>query len=157
MSFGFKTQLTIGQLGEALFLDANKDTLIKTSGRKGDFINRQTGQRVELKSDYYPAEKTPNFFFERYSDAEKQTPGGPWQALKNETPVFVYFYPLSLVYFTFDTQKLIDALEPMIQTMEPKMIQNRDYQTAGYAVPRQWLNKLYKETKLTIERKKDVA
>lgn len=144
----FKTSLRHGAIGEMLFHKAHPG-LSKSPTLKTDFIN-EAGEGVELKADLYPMEKTGNFFFERYSDAEKQSPGGPWQSLQNGTKHFIYFFVSNLTYFQFETEKLVAALEPLIATIPPTSVPNATYTTLGYRVPREQLADIYKEIRLDV-------
>lgn len=148
MAFNFKTQLRTGDIGEALFYQAHGGTLAKEDGRKNDFKCLVTDGFVELKTDSYSMAKTLNFFFERYSDKEKGTPGGPWQALANGNEWFCYFYVSDLTYFKFKTSELVAALEEVIPLIEPKDIPNKTWTTQGYAVPRAVMAPLYKEYRI---------
>jgi hypothetical protein len=96
LSFAFKAQLRAGQIGETLFEHAHRDNLVKLDGFEGDFLNKATGQKLELKTDFYSMDATPNFFIERFSNVQTGTPGGPWQAKKHGADLFVYFYIPSL-------------------------------------------------------------
>lgn len=134
--FGFKTQLRYGQLGEVIFYEANCKDVIRLDGKEGDFAFKDTGAKLELKTDYYAMDKTPNFFFERYSNKDKLTPGGPWQAMEHGATEFVYFYVSNLTYFRFQTAQLVERLEEIVPTLSPTDIQNKSHVTQGYRVPR---------------------
>jgi len=128
--------------------------LEKLSGFKSDFTLIETGQGVELKTDYWAMSKTPNFFFERYSDKARQTPGGPWQSIENGSDLFCYFYVKDLTFFRFETVPLVEALEEIIKTISPTDIMNKTYITQGYRVPRALLKDISEEFKLKVEIKK---
>lgn len=148
----FTSSLRHGSLGEALFFQAHEGELKKESGRASDFSVVATGEHVELKSDMWDMNKTPNFFFERWGDRDAKKPGGPWQALANGANHFVYFYVPSLTYFSFDTRKLVGALEAIIPSMKPTEVVNKNWITEGYRVPREKLKALYVEVKLRVSR-----
>lgn len=155
MTYAFKAQLRAGQIGEIIYQAAHRDDLLKLDGFQSDFIHKPTGQGLELKTDYYPLDKTPNFFFERYSNKEKGTPGGPWQAMGHGSDLFVYFYVSSLTYFTFDTKALVGKLEQLIPALEPWDVRNKTHTTVGYRVRRDELTELYQVTELEVKPKGD--
>lgn len=153
MTFAFKAQLRAGQIGEVLFEHANKDNLLKLDGFQSDFIFKPTGEGLELKTDYYSMDKTPNFFFERYSDKAKQSPGGPWQAKEHGSGLFVYFFVPSLTYFTFNTDQLIGRLEVLLPELDPWDVQNKSHTTVGYRVAREGVADIAKVTVLELKPK----
>lgn len=148
----FNTSLKFGEIGEAIFHQAHELTIGKHPGRDGDFFELATGEKVELKTDYWSMDDTPNFFFERFSDYGKQSPGGPWQAIGHGCTHFVYFYLKNLTVFRFDTATLVAALEPLLPTLKPFPIRNKTYTTVGYRVPRELLKDIYIEEKLEVSR-----
>jgi hypothetical protein len=150
MAFDFRSQLGIGQMGEAMFYEAHEGKLVRTDGRKGDFVCSLSGDKYELKCDTWDMNKTPNLFIERYSDEAKGTPGGPWQALEHGARYFVYMFAPNLTYFQFETAELVAKLEEIIPTLKPFPVQNKGYVTLGYRVPRDLLSPLYKEVRLTV-------
>ena len=146
----FRASLNLGAVGEMLYHQAHCGTLNRTNGRAGDFVNRETGDIVELKTDYYPMDKTPNFFFERFSDGDKKSPGGPWQALGHGCKTFVYFFVANMTTFTFDTAQLVAHLDSIEHTLEPFKVGNSTWTTIGYRVPREVLAPLYETMTLTV-------
>ncbi len=147
--YGFKRQLSIGKVGEIIFEEAHCRDLLRLDGFKSDFQCKTSGDTYELKTDMWGMEKTPNFFFERWSDRDKGTPGGPWQARVNGTTFFVYFYVSNLTYFRFNTEKLITALEPIIERITPTEVVNTKHTTIGYRVPRTLVQELGEEVKIS--------
>ncbi len=152
----FQASLSLGALGETLYFQANCGDLKKIDGMNGDFIWSSTGEKVELKSDYYKMEKTPNFFIERYSDKEKKTPGGPWRALQDGSTIFVYFYIQNLTYFTFRCEELCAFLtEQMLkEKCTPCDVVNKSWTTLGYRVPRTAVEHLATKEYLTVKKSK---
>jgi hypothetical protein len=150
MTFKFKKQLRQGEIGEAIFYMAHQGTLSKEDGRARDFSCALTGAGVELKTDFYNMDATPFFFMERFSNREKQSPGGPYQAQANGTKWFVYFFISHLTYFRFETEKLVERLEQVMPTCEAMEIKNDGYVTVGYKVPREALSDLYQQMTLTV-------
>lgn len=146
----FKQSLGKGEVGEILFYEAHNGELERLDGRKSDFRVRETGAGLELKSDFYEMAKTQNFFFERYSDKDKQSPGGPFQAQKNGSNLFVYFYIKDLTFFIFKTDALVAYLEENESSLKSRDIPNSRYTTMGYLVPRESLHGLYEERKIKV-------
>jgi hypothetical protein len=149
MSFNFKTQLKAGKLGEMLYLKANEGAVTENPKFDYDFITT-TGGGIELKTDFYSMESTPNMFIERYSDSLAKTPGGPWQAISKGAQTFVYFYVPSLTYFTFDTAQLVGRLEQLIPNIKPYDVRNTTHVTQGYRVPRSEVADLATVTTLKV-------
>ncbi len=150
MSFNFKSQLKLGSLGETLFFEANCSNLYRLDGKHGDFQCKRTKAITELKTDYWNMEATPNMFFERYSDMDKQSPGGPWQSLLHGAKYFVYFYVQNLTYFRFECEGLVAALDTIIPDLKPTEVKNTSHITLGYRVPRDTVIHLAKEVKLKV-------
>jgi hypothetical protein len=150
MSFSFKGQLRTGQIGEVLFHLAHAGTLTRTDGRKADFLCALTGDGTELKTDSYDMEKTPFFFMERFSDAEKRSPGGPWQAASHGAKYFAYFFVTNLTFFRFETEKLVAKLDELLPSLTPVPISNKSWTTVGYKVPRAALEGLYERVALNV-------
>lgn len=153
MSFGFKTQLRMGQLGEILYGAAHPE-YTRTDGMTCDFWT-DAGKSVELKTDFYSIEATPNLFIERWSVHEKQKPGGPWQSQEKGIDYFVYFYLPSLVVYTFPVAELVTRLETLISNITPFPIKNQGFTTVGYRVARDLVIDLATVSKMTISLKSD--
>lgn len=143
----FKTDLLRGKTGEAALLAAFGNTVTATDGRKGDMIISATGALMEIKTDYYPHDKTKNFFCERYSYDNQ--PGGVWQAAVHKAEFFVYMFAdpgFSYIYRTMDFLRRMKQIEA--QNRFPLIdIPNRGYTTRGYKVPRE----LFSDLELTWE------
>jgi hypothetical protein len=155
--YGFKTQLRVGQVGEIVFHEANCKDVIRLDGKEGDFEYRSDGSKLELKTDFWRMEDTPNMFIERYSNKEKQTPGGPYQALTHGCEWFVYFYVANLTYFKFNTQALVDRLDGLLPTLTPTDIVNKSHVTQGYRVPREAICDLSNQYSISLKSKKEKA
>lgn len=147
--FNFKTQLKAGKIGELLFLQANEGAVKLNDKFDYDFVTTD-GRGLELKTDFYAMDATPNYFFERWSDVSAQSPGGPWQSLAKGAHTFVYFYIPSLTYFTFDTAKLVGRLEQLIPSIKPYDVRNTTHVTQGYRVPRDAVSDLASVTTLKV-------
>lgn len=138
-TFGFKTQMGIGDAGERDFRTSYPELKPeKSEDRAVDFI-LSNGQTVELKTDTYPMEKTPNFFMETLSDTNSGKLGGPWRAQQDGVAYFVYYFVTDKTFFWFDPKQLCLRLEKLIaeKKYRIKSIANRSWTTQGYAVPRE--------------------
>lgn len=144
--FDFKEQLTKGNAAEEEFpaiykqmtgLEVEKHTTFDY-----DF-NCEDGNKVELKTDFYPHEKTANFFIERWSDYDAEKPGSLWQSGPKGVTQFIYWYKSSgKVYkFTIDLEKLAGIIEQLVEekSIPMKFIQNRTYRGGGWCIPRKLL------------------
>ena len=146
--FIFEDSLKKGDYGEKIFYDYFKDKLEKQDGIVHDFKIKNTDIYIELKSDYYDIDKTENFFIEKYSDKNRNKYGGPWQALLNNNKYYIYFFVKNKILFIFDTQKLIDKLNNVIEDLEEIDIINQSWLTTGYKVKREVLKDIYTEFRI---------
>lgn len=135
--FDFGTQLDIGNDGEADFQKYYHSLCPKKShDRKIDFIFN-TGKTVELKTDTYDMDKTPNFFMEMFGNTYDGKIGGPWRAMQDSVNFFVYYFPKNKTFFWFDTVRLCKLLDQLVAAgLQPKEILNKGWKAMGYAVPR---------------------
>lgn len=133
MKHNFQKSLAVGKAGEQLLLSLWPE-LVPIDGRKGDFTLGP--DKVEVKSDQYDMNKTPNFFWERFSNEAKQSPGSVWQSLEHGCNILVYWYPKNKTAFVFDTVILKNVLESIIPELNPIRIPNTGYYTIGYKIPR---------------------
>lgn len=145
----FKASLRKGDVGEVLYFSANP-SLVKLDGRVADFTCPQSGDRIELKTDYWCMSRTPNYFFEKLSDEATGKLGGPWRSASEGTERFVYFYVTNLTYVEFRTDQLLERLERIVPTIEPTKIRNDSWTTIGYRVPRGLLSDIATEVKLKV-------
>lgn len=153
--FIFEDSLKSGAIGEKKFAEFYKNRMIHLNSVEGktgpDFKMIESGRYVELKSDYYSTEDTPNFAIELYSDEKRRTPGGPWQALTKGSFFFVYYFPKDSVHYIFETKKLVDYLDSVKQSLPPssfRSIPNKGYHTAIMMIERKSLSHLYKEVRM---------
>ncbi len=140
-TFDFNEELKKGKQGEKEFYEKYKPqcpSLIHLCERGDvtsvDFI--LNGKGVEVKSDKYPL-TTENYFIERYSNIDVQSPGGPWQAKKKGADYFVYHYLNTKYYAWFSlTDSYFEVLEDVISKLDPVRIPNKTWTTVGYKVNR---------------------
>ena len=144
--FDFKVQLAYGLQAQKDFHDIYHRPLVAADTLAYDFKVVSTGERLELKTDDWDHEKTENFFFERYSAWERQSPGGPWQSRSKRVNVFVYYFARNGIYYQFsDIKRLCKVLDRIIrkEKLGLVLIKNKGYHTAGYKVRRDLLEELY--------------
>lgn len=148
MTWNMQKQLGVGAAGEALFLKHWPDKAVRHPVFKGpDFLDSK-GRILEVKTDTYPMQKTPNFFMERWSDRESGKPGGPWQAHLKGATCFVYMFIGDRTWFVCeDLPQLCTELDGLIGAgkLRPKQVMNRGWITEGYAVPRVALVRHFRE------------
>lgn len=125
----FKESLKRGQDGETELLKLWPE-LIAADGRKHDFT-LPNGDTVELKTDYYDADKTPNFFMERWSNWADKKPGGVWQS---SATYFAYYFIKNGLLFVFKTNALREFMDG--QKYGGISVRNKGWTTVGYRVPR---------------------
>lgn len=142
--FDFKTQLRVGERGQELFLKHYHEPLQLSDTLAFDFIVRDTGEPLELKTDTYNMLKTPNFFWERWSDVINKRPGGPWQAHEKGAKRFVYMFVRHNTYFEFrNIPALLVRLDALTKDSYGIAVKNRGWITSGYAVKREAVHDLY--------------
>lgn len=142
----FREQLKKGAIGEELFLNNYPRTLDLHPDHNGDFVVRKTGQKLELKTDSYDMEKTPNFFFERYSDFAKKTPGSVWQAQEHGCELFCYMFVTNRTVFEFSNlPELSKRIEELYGQKGFVLIQNKGWRTAGWIINRSKLADFWKK------------
>ncbi len=140
----FKVQLEVGSRAEELFLERYPRKLEIFPGREYDFLVKSSRETIELKTDTYNINKSSNFFFERYSDVRRKTPGGPWRAHKDSVDIFCYYFVRHNIWFEFrDIPKLISRLNDLTEKKGLIYIKNKGWVTGGYKVPRDSLSDLF--------------
>ena len=142
--FSFKDQLKVGDKGEKIFFDNYPADLMLYSGREYDFVCKESKKKIEVKTDTYNMDKTVNFFFERYSDLNKETPGGPWRAKQDKVDTFCYLFLKNNMCFEFpDVKKLVNRLKILTKKKGLVYIKNTAWTTAGYKIKREDVKDLY--------------
>jgi len=136
MTFKFNDQLKQGHKGEILFMEVFPFELERTDGRGADFIIKLTNQTLELKTDSYDPLKTSNYFMERYSSKEKQSPGGPFQAESKGIEYYAYMFSKTKEYTVFRTKELVKYLNENMDEKKLIGVPNKTYITQGYKVDR---------------------
>lgn len=149
--YDFKTQNKVGKKGEAFIKRVWPLPLKKLEGKGPDFLDIN-GDLLEIKTDTWDMEKSPNFFVEIWSvlpQGEKPGKrGGPWQALEKGSTVYIYLFISNRTYFVFrDIPKLVERLEELTKGKGYVYVRNNGYTTAGVKVKRKDLEDLYEEVK----------
>lgn len=139
MTHNFKLSLVKGDAGETAILKL-LGGLKKLDGRHGDLL-ASNGQKLELKTDYYDMQKSTNFFMERWSDVERQKPGGPWQAEGHECSLFAYYFVKNGTLFVWRLPELLKQLNSVLREkcLDKVEVPNKSWTTVGYKVPRAFL------------------
>jgi len=101
---------------------------------------------MELKTDSYRMDFTPNFFLEVWSDFNRKKPGGVFRAQEDGCKVFAYLYIHDMILFLFDVDTLVKRMKEL--DIKPTYVENRSWTTAGLRVKRELLRDIYKEIKL---------
>lgn len=128
--FDFATQLRLGLESEKLF-HTKYPNLTRLDGKCGDF-KLPNGRILELKTDFHNDSK--KFFFERWSNIRYKKPGGPWQSMILNVDLFVYVFGDGREYW-FETDRLVQFLEPIFHRYEWKEITNKYFVAYGKTVP----------------------
>ena len=141
-TFYFSKQLKQGEIGEQYFIKCyHKLNPRKSSAREVDiFIN--DNEKVELKSDSYPEEKTPNFFIELIGSTKTGKLGGAHLALKNDVDYFVYHYTTDKTFYWFRPKDLVEFIDKFGYKFVKKEIKNIGWSSIGLLIPRKELNKI---------------
>lgn len=139
--FGFKEQLNVGNSGEDLFIKLYKDLNPSKGDGKIEDIILGDSKTIEIKTDSYDINKTPNLFIEHYGNISKKKFGGPWRALNDNIDYFVYLFIKQRHFFWFSPKKLVERVELLHSRnmVESKYIRNPHYETLGYIVNRNLL------------------
>lgn len=144
--FDFKKQLEFGQQAERDFMECYHTPIIPATTLSYDFKVVECGSKLELKTDDYNHDDTPNFFFERYSDLHKKKPGGPWQSRKKRADIFCYYFIRNGIYYQFEDIKLLcKTLDTYIKDnkLSYVAVRNKGWITSGYKIPREDIAHLY--------------
>lgn len=135
----FNSQKKIGDAGEKKFKKHYKGlNPVSTDGRDNDLKVVLDGKEktVELKTDSWDMEETPNVFLERFGNLDKKTDGGPFSALNNEVDFFVYFFISNSTFLWYKPEDLCNYIKKNESKLEWRQIQNKNYVSWGALVPR---------------------
>ncbi len=159
----FRKAFEQGYKGEEFLLKAHADLKRAPDGeRRWDLIKTtRPFARVEVKTDSYPLQASPNFFMERKTYVYKggyTLQGGPWRAEKDGVDILVYLFsnggtadePGEPVAFWFDfgvIPQVVTRIEELIESKQAKYrrVRSGGCSAQGYLVPRVLLQDLYEE------------
>lgn len=163
MRHHFAESVKKGDLGEAWFLEnyhIKGLTKLDTRSLVGDY-RAPDGRIIEVKTEFYDLARTPNFFFEHYSNLEKKTMGGPWRARDQGADILVHFFFHDKVYFEFENlPALLETIDLVLLTgtqhakhadgsqvtrkaFKEHRVLNPSHVTTGFALPRHHFELLY--------------
>src|SRR5579864_9364737 len=146
--FNFDEQRQIGDAGESDFIRIYEG--LNPVKPERDFridFHLNNGKTVELKTDSYDMERTPNFFMEQFTvSGNKTSLGGPWRTKEHAVDFFVYYFVKNKVFYWFCPISLSEFLDKYVKDNNLKMISipNKDnrggyYEAQGYKIPREVL------------------
>jgi hypothetical protein len=133
----FKKDLKKGQDAEHNFFMKFQQHMTRTDGRRGDFLINKTEEILELKTDFYDPDSTPNIFIEKYSYQDK--PGGPFQSKEHGVSYYAYWFPKTDLLLLFNVDQLIKRIKKLEANLKTVSIKNKNYSTLGYLVDRNLL------------------
>ena len=148
--FDFNKQLAIGEKGENFFIKCYEFINARKVDVHAFDILIYKDVKVELKTDTYSMDNSPNFFMEKYGDIEEKIKslGGPWRAKKDQIDFFVYLYIKDRMFFWFEPIPLCEYLNPRMKKFELRYIKNKDWTAIGFLVKRDEINHLcYRQEK----------
>lgn len=154
--YEFRKSLAKGKRAEQKFLELFGDKIKLLDGFMSDAEILATGERLEIKTDFFDPSKTENFFIERYSYGEVD--GGPRQSLAKGSKYWVYWFPVANLFYCFKTAQLVRLLEKIEQNYSLIPVWNSTHTTRGYKIPRSELDKIAIpiEDVLGIDPRKDI-
>ena len=136
MSHSFSQSLLIGKQGEYALTKFWPNPVERTDGRKADFIDLVTGERIELKTETRDLTKTANIFLELYSDVAKGKVGGLQQALSSGSSLYVCNFSASSTAFVYEVEPLWAFIASTLANYSPVFVRNNGWVTLGIKVPR---------------------
>jgi hypothetical protein len=144
MIHNFDDELKKGKEGENRILRAFQSPdgqwyLRRVKGYGPDFFCPHTGEFVELKTDYYRVDETPNFFIERFGDEAERTLGGPWKARADSCSLYLYYFILDNTLWSFPVHGIIEFMEAHFFPHDLINVRNHGYITKGWKVNRNLL------------------
>lgn len=145
---GQEDEFRFWQISEQYRLEGSGVRLVQLDGKGSDFklIERANkplvaSELIELKTDSYLFGKgkgrTTNFFMELYSNSERQTPGGPFQAQLHKNVFYVYRFKFEGDIFSFRNNLLVEYLRENDKILPKAYVNNPygNYSSLGYLVP----------------------
>lgn len=145
--YDFKRDLRRGKAGEEMLVTLWPDIFVPpTEDVRAYDLLHVDGRTVEVKTDYYDHETTPNFFMENTSHDK---PGGPWRALRDDVGLFVYLFvePQPVAYVWEDVRALCCVLDTKFAHAPGREIHNGGWKAYGFLVDR---GQLLSHTDVTV-------
>jgi hypothetical protein len=73
-----------------------------------------------------------------YSDVERGTWGGPWQAQDHKCRYFVYYFKSHDIAYVFETDDLLRQIDQYVMAHHPLLVEvkNKSWVSAGYKAAR---------------------
>lgn len=111
----FIEDLERGKIGEDMINQQFNDVHEYTESNNGDLIT-DWGMKIEVKNDWYVGKsrkthrKEESLFIERYSHRGKKTPGGPWRAMEDGSPITIYILWNQKCVYVYRNNVLADFL-----------------------------------------------
>ena len=133
MIYNFNTELKKGKKGENDFLNtydcwkSNTDNNVKAV----DFIHKQTGDTLELKTDYTLYN---NIFIEEDSDINIGNKGGIIRAKNEGARFYVIYFIKKNEWRWYLVDELFDRYNNIKHKYPLKYIKNTTYTGSGYAI-----------------------
>jgi len=142
--FSFKKQYDKGLKGEDYFCKCYHSlNPVKSSIREVDvFIDKN--KKVEIKSDSYSEDDTPNIFIELIGNTKTGKLGGPFLSKSNSVDWFVYHYTKDKTFYWFDVNELCDFVDKNAHKYKQKEIRNVAWSSIGICIPREDLKNITK-------------
>jgi hypothetical protein len=140
----WQEQLNVGDVGEKDFVKYYSELKpIKSKDLSVDFWIKN-GWSVELKTDTYDMNRTPNFFMELYGDITTKKLGGPWRASRDCLNLFCYYFKTNKTFFWYEPKMLTSAVDEIIQRnrLTTVEIPNKGWTSEGYKIRRDDLNSI---------------
>ena len=140
--FGFQKQLKQGEKGEQYFIECYHKLNPRKSTTKDVDIFINDNEKVELKTDSYPEEKTENFFIEIVGSTRTGKLGGAHLSHQNNVDYFVYHYSFDKTFYWFRPHDLVKFIDENGHEFEKKEIRNYGWSSIGLLVPREKVSHL---------------
>ncbi|MDD4804646.1 MAG: hypothetical protein PHN69_05685 [Candidatus Pacebacteria bacterium] len=139
----FNSSNSKGNLGELRFLKTHPEwTKIGDGYTVADFKCGDT--TLELKTDFYSMDKTPNFFMEYISNGNTGTIGGPFR--DTSINYFVYYYYNDNMAYWFNTKELVDKIKSIYHKSDLVPVKNPYFTSYGFKVNRNVLSDILLKT-----------
>lgn len=143
MASNFTNCNAFGKKGEEMINEMFSDLGKFDESHNGDLIT-DWGMKVEVKNDRYVGSrrkthyKEESLFIERYSHRDRQTPGGPWRALEDGSPITIYILWNQKCVYVYRNSMITDFL---IREWGDKELVKGPENSSGYCIGSPMANK----------------